>query len=156
MTRMRRRLLLPGLAALVVLPVWGHVLPEKFEPSRDAVADVQQALSLAQAQRKLVFVDVGGEWCSWCHIFDRFVASHPEVKKTLEERYIVVKVNYSPQNRNEKLLSRWPKAKGYPHFYVLDGSGRVLESQAAGELEAGKDYDAAKVLAFLRRQQAPS
>lgn len=148
--------MLPGLAALVVLPVWGHVSREKFDPSRDAVADVQQALSLAQAQRKLVFVDVGGEWCTWCHIFDRFVASHPEVKNTLKERYIVVKVNYSPQNRNEKLLSRWPKAKGYPHFYVLDGSGRLLESQAAGELEAGKDYDAAKVLAFLRRQQAPS
>src|SRR4029450_1160049 len=114
MTHMRRRLLLPALAALVVLPVWGlDVLPEKFEPSRDAVADVQQAVSLAQAQRKLVFVDVGGEWCTWCHVFDRFVASHPEVKKTLEERYIVVKVNYSPQNRNEKLLSGWPKAKGY-------------------------------------------
>ena len=132
------------------------MLPEKFEPSRDAEADVQQALSLAQAQRKLVFVDVGGEWCAWCHIFDRFVASHPEVKKTLQERYLVVKVNYSPQNRNEKILSRWPKAKGYPHFYVLDGTGRVLESQPGGELEAGKDYDAAKVLAFLRRRQAPS
>jgi thiol:disulfide interchange protein len=150
---MRRRLLLPALAALVVAPVWGfHVLPEKFDPGRDAVTDVQQALSLAQARRKLVFVDVGGEWCTWCHIFDRFVASHPEVKKTLEERYIVVKVSYSPQNRNEKLLSRWPKAKGYPHFYILDGSGRVLDSQASGELESGKDYDAAKVLGFLRKQ----
>ena len=154
---MRRRLLLPDLAALVVAPAWGfRGLSEKFDPGRDAMADVEQALGLAQAQRKLVFVDVGGEWCTWCHVFDRFVASHPEVKKTLEEKYIVVKVNYSPQNRNEKLLSRWPKAKGYPHFYILDGSGKVLVSQASVELEAGKDYDEAKVLALLRKQQAPS
>src|SRR6478752_1045099 len=154
---MHRRLLLPGLAALILAPAWGfHRVSEKFEPSRDAMADIEQALGLAQAQRKLVFVDVGGEWCTWCHVFDRFVASHPEVKKTLEEKYVVVKVNYSPQNRNEKLLARWPKAKGYPHFYILDGSGKVLLSQASVELEAGEDYDEAKVLALLRKQLAPS
>jgi thiol:disulfide interchange protein len=153
---MLRRFLLPALAALVVAPAWGFGFSEKFEPSRNAMADVEQALGLAQAQRKLVFVDVGGEWCTWCHIFERFVASHPEVKKTLEEKYIVVKVNYSPQNRNEKLLSRWPKAKGYPHFYILDASGRVLLSQPSVELEAGKDYDEAKLLALLRKPQAPS
>jgi thiol:disulfide interchange protein len=154
---MHRRLLLPYLAALVVVPAWGfNGFSQKFEPGRDAMADVEQALGLAQVQRKLVFVDVGGEWCTWCHVFDRFVASHPEVKKTLEEKYIVVKVNYSPQNRNEKLLSRWPKAKGYPHFYIVDTSGRVLQSQASVELETGNDYDEAKVLALLRKLQAPS
>jgi thioredoxin-related protein len=131
-------------------------LPRKFDPSRDAAADVAAAVTLAKAQGKRVIVDVGGEWCTWCHIFERFVASHPEVKKTLEEKYIVVKVNYSPQNRNEKLLSRWPKAKGYPHFYILDASGRVLLSQPSVELEAGKDYDEAKLLALLRKPQAPS
>lgn len=152
---MRKRLLIAGLAALSFAPAWAfHRLPEKFEPGRDAAADVQQALMLAQAQRKLVFVDVGGEWCSWCHIFDRFVASHSQVQKLLGERYVLVKVNYSPQQRNEHLLWRFPKAKGYPHFYVLDATGRVLASQASAELEAGDDYDEAKVVAFLSRHQA--
>jgi hypothetical protein len=69
---MLKRLLLACATALLLLPAWGfHALPEKFEPARDAAADVQQALGLAQAQRKLVLVDVGGEWCAWCHIFDR-------------------------------------------------------------------------------------
>ncbi len=156
MAAMHRRVLLTSLVAFVLGPAWGvHVLPEKFEPARDAAADVQQAMTLAQAQRKLVLVDVGGEWCSWCHVFDRFVASHPDVAKVLAERYILVKVNYSPQNRNEGVLSRFPKAKGYPHFYVLDASGKVLVSQASGELENARDYDEGKVLAFLQRQQAP-
>jgi thioredoxin-related protein len=157
MVGMHRRSLLAALAAMGLAPAWAfHALPEKFDPARDAAADLEQALVLAQAQRKLVFVDVGGERCSWCHIFDRFVAAHPEVRNALAERYIVLKVNWSPQNRNEKLLARLPKARGYPHFYVLDDSGKLLASQASGELEAGKDYDEAKVLAFLRRQPAAS
>ena len=149
---MRKRLLLACLAAAALAPAWSfHTLPDKFEPARDAAADVQHAVALAQAQRKMVFVDVGGEWCTWCHVFDRFVARSPEVQKALQDRYILVKVNYSPQNRNQALLSQWPKAQGYPHFYVLDAAGRVVASQASAELEAARDYDEAKVLAFLRR-----
>jgi thiol:disulfide interchange protein len=150
---MRRKLLVAGLASLLLARAWAfNELPEKFEPGRDAVADVQRALALAQAQRKLVLIDVGGEWCSWCHIFDRFVASHPEVKRVLDQQYVLVKVNYSPQQRNEQLLSRFPRAKGYPHFYVLDSSGGLVASQASAALEAGKDYDPAKVIAFLARR----
>jgi hypothetical protein len=80
-----------------------------------------------------------------------FVAARPEVQKALQQHYVLLKVNYSPQNRNEQVLSKWPKARGYPHFYVLDAAGKVLASQASGELESGKDYDEAKVLAFLRQ-----
>ena len=148
---MHRRLLIAALAALPFAAA--GALPDRFDPARDAAADLQQALSLAQAQRKLVFVDVGGEWCSWCHVFDRFVGARAEVGKLMAERYVLVKVNYSPQQRNEAVLSRFPKAKGYPHFYVLDASGRVLASQPSAELEGSKDYDEAKVLAFLNRYQ---
>ena len=154
---MRKRLLLSflaGLAALAVAPstAWTSVaLPERFDPNRDAAADLQHALALAQAQRKLVLLDVGGEWCAWCHILDRFIAAHPEVLRTLQDHYVVVKVNWSPQNRNEQLLSRWPRPSGYPHFYVLDGNGQLLASQPTGELEGRRDYDEQKMLAFLRR-----
>jgi thiol:disulfide interchange protein len=150
---MRRRLFLGGVAACAALaPVWGvPLLPEKFDAARDAMADVAQALALARDQKKMVLVDVGGEWCAWCHVFDRFVASRPEVRRTLQDHYVLVKVNYSPQNRNEALLSRWPKAKGYPHFYVLGPDGKVVASQASAELEAGNNYDEDKLLAFLRR-----
>ena len=149
---MRKRELLACLAALALAPAWSfHALPDKFEPARDAAADVQQAVALAQAQRKMVLVDVGGEWCTWCHVFDRFVARSPEVRKAMQEGYILLKVNYSPQNRNQAVLSQWPRAQGYPHFYVLDAAGRVVASQASAELEAARDYDEAQVLAFLRR-----
>jgi len=151
---MNKRTLLAAACALLLAPAAWAQLPERFDPRRDAQADVQQALSLASAAGKRVLVDVGGEWCAWCHILDRFIAAHPEVQRTLQAQYVRVKVNFSPQNRNEKLLARWPKATGYPHLYVLDAGGQLLASQPSVELEGGPDYDEQKVLAFLRRHAA--
>ena len=128
-------------------------LPARFDPARDAATDVATAVAAAKAQHKRVLVDVGGEWCPWCHILDRFVASNADVKQLVDDNYVWVKVNWSPQNKNEAVLSRWPKVKGYPHLFVLDGDGRMLHSQDTSELEAGKDYDKDKVLAFLRQHR---
>jgi thiol:disulfide interchange protein len=128
-------------------------LPKKFDPARDPAKDVAAVTEAARAQGKRVLLDVGGEWCAWCHILDRFIAAHAEVRQVLDAYYVWLKVNYSPQNRNEALLARWPRVKGYPHLFVLDGHGSLLASQPSAELEAGKDYDEAKVLAFLRKHQ---
>ncbi|HEY1226643.1 MAG TPA: thioredoxin family protein [Ramlibacter sp.] len=130
-----------------------QALPAKFDATRDAAADVRTAVGLAKAQGKQVLVDVGGEWCIWCHILDKFIATHAPVRKLVDQNYVVVKVNFSPQNRNEAVLSQWPKIKGYPHLFVLDAEGRLVHSQDTGELEAGKDYDEAKVIAFLEKHR---
>jgi thiol:disulfide interchange protein len=139
--------------ALIVLCVNARAqdLPAKFDPGRDAAKDVATAVALAKVQAKRVIVDVGGEWCSWCHIMDRYIAANADVRTLVESRYVWVKVNYSNENKNAALLSRWPKVKGYPHLFVLDADGKLLQSQDTGELEAGKSYDKAKFVAFLER-----
>ncbi len=124
---------------------------EKFDPARDAAGDVAKAVALAKAQDKRVIVDVGGEWCSWCHLLDNFIASNDDVKSLVDSRYVWVKVNYSKENKNEAFLSRWPKVAGYPHLFVLDADGKLLHSQDTGELEGGRSYDKAKFVAFVQR-----
>ena len=125
-------------------------LPTKFDPERDAAADVAHAVALASEQGKHVIVDVGGEWCTWCHIMDRFIATNPDVAALIDAHYVWVKVNFSKENRNEALLGRWPKVSGYPHLFVLDGNGALVHSQNTGALESGKGYDKAKFVAMLR------
>jgi len=130
-------------------------LPSKFDPGRDAAKDVANATALAKAEGKRVLVDVGGEWCVWCHILDRFIDANADVRALRDANYVWVKVNWSKENKNSALLSQWPAVKGYPHLFVLDASGKVVHSQDTGELESGRDYDKARFTEFLRKWAPP-
>jgi thiol:disulfide interchange protein len=130
-------------------------LGTKFDAKRDAVADVAQAVARAGAEGKRVIVDVGGEWCTWCHVMEKFIEANEEVRTLIGTDFVWVKVNWSPANKNERLLSAWPKVTGYPHLFVLDAAGKVVRSQPSAELESGKDYDKARMLAFLQASRAP-
>ena len=125
-------LLLPFL--MLACAFGGEALPQKFDPRRDAAADVEAAVVLVKAGGKRVLVDVGGEWCTWCHVLDQFIAANEDVRQLLADNYVWVKVNWSFQNRNEPLLSRWPRVTSYPHLFVLDGSGQLVGSQNTTQL----------------------
>ena len=141
------------LAAFVVpfAPTSAEPRPERFDPKRDPAADLAAALARAKAEGKRVIVDVGGEWCVWCHILDRFFASRPDLDALRAARFVWLKVNFSKENENRAFLARWPKVAGYPHLFVLDADGKLLHSQDTGALEEGKSYSVAKMRAFLER-----
>ena len=120
----------------------------RFDPARDAAKDVADAVAIAKAENKRVIVDVGGEWCSWCHTMDRFIAANEDLKSLIDSRYVWVKVNYSKENKNEALLSQWPRIEGYPHLFVLDRDGKLLHSQDTSQLEADTSYDKTKFVSF--------
>jgi thiol:disulfide interchange protein len=130
-------------------------LPKKFDPARDPAKDVATAAAAAKAQGKRVLVDVGGEWCVWCHIMDDFIAANPDVRAAVDANYVLVKVNWSRENKNEAYLSTLPKIAGYPHLFVLDGNGKLVHSQETDVLEQGRGYDKARFLAFLKKWALP-
>jgi thioredoxin-related protein len=128
----------------------------KFDPARDAAKDVQDAIRLAQQTHKRILLDVGGEWCIWCHRLDSLFLQHKDLAEYLTNHYVVVKVNVSKENKNENFLSQYPKVAGYPHLFVLDQEGKFLHSQDTGELEYPKNHpvkghDKKKVFRFLKK-----
>lgn len=125
-----------------------------FDPGRDPVADLATAVAEAPRSGKRIMLDVGGEWCPWCHRMDAFLQADPELRALRDADYVWMKVNYSEENENAAFLSRFPEIRGYPHLFVLDADGKLLHSQFTGALEQGKSYDREKFLAFLR-QWAP-
>lgn len=153
---MRRTIV--GAAAALML--WASAsageLPTNFDPARDAIADVAMAVKQAKQEGKRVLVDVGGEWCAWCRIMDRFFAGNARARALRDTHYVWVKVNWSKENRNEALLSQWPKIDGYPHLFVLGADGRLIHSQDTSLLEQGRGYDARKFIAFLERWKPPT
>lgn len=151
--RGRRRFVAAAALLAFVAPrgAFAADLPHNFDPKRDAARDLETALNMARATGRRVLVDVGGEWCTWCHILDRFFTTNVDLKRLRDQWYVVLKINWSPENTNTALLKRWPAIKGYPHFFVLDVDGRLLHSQDTSALESGKSYDPAAMRAFLVR-----
>ena len=141
--------------ALACAPARAVDLPANFDPERDAAADVAHAVALAKASGKRVIVDVGGEWCTWCHVMDRFIDANDDVRALIDANYVWVKVNFSKENRNEALLGRWPRIRGYPHLFVLDARGALVHSQNTAALESGKGYDKQRFVAMLRAWAPP-
>jgi thioredoxin-related protein len=92
---------------------------------------------------------VGGDWCVWCLRLDKFFEDNPDLAGELQRQFVVVKINFSKENKNDKVLSAYPRIPGYPHIFVLDAGGRLLHSQDTGELEEGKGYSKEKVRDFL-------
>lgn len=135
----------------MAIPAFAGEQSLKFDPARDAAQDIRNAVAEAKTEGKHVLLDVGGEWCVWCRRLDTLFVSHPDLNLFLHNNYIVVKVNYSKENKNEKVLSQYPAIPGYPHFFVLDDKGKLLCSQDTGELESGKGHDPAKVMSFLKK-----
>jgi thioredoxin-related protein len=132
-----------------------YVPVHKFDPKRDAVADIEAAIQEAQGTGKRIILDVGGDWCSYCHEMDQFFQEHSDLLEIREENFITVAVYYSSENKNEKALSHYPKVLGIPHFFVLEKDGTLLQSQHIVDLRAKRKYDANKMKDFLIKWSPP-
>jgi len=122
-----------------------------YDPKRDPNDDVGAAVNNAKGSGKRILLQVGGDWCGWCHLMSKYFNENEKVAKALNKSYLIVKVNYSEDNQNKDFLGKYPNVKAYPHLFVLDSDGKLLHSQGTAELEEGKGYNEEKVLGFLSK-----
>jgi hypothetical protein len=123
-----------------------------YDPEADPFEQYQQAIGQAAAMNKLVLIVAGGDWCRWCHVLNRFVASNDDVEARLNDTFIVMKVYVGPGNFNELFFSQLPEAYGAPHFWIVSPQREVLASQSTAKLERGKStYDKESFLAFIEQ-----
>ena len=122
-----------------------------YDPARDPSNDLVTAIERALAERKRVLIEVGGEWCVWCHILDDFIQAEKEILSALGENFVILKVDFDNVNRNEAFLSKYPTIPGYPHIHVLERDGSFLHSQHTDEFETGRSYSRSAIQRFLRK-----
>lgn len=123
----------------------------KYDPARDPVTDLEATVQRAQAEGKRILLDVGGEWCSWCHALDAYIQQNEAVREALQRHFLIMKVNYGKENSNQAFLSHYPEIPGYPHLYVLERDGTFLHSQGTAPLEKDLSYNEEVFLAFLKK-----
>ena len=131
------------------LPVYSRV----YDASRNPNADGRDALKLAKETNRKVLIEVGGDWCSWCFVLDRFIREHPKVASRLHQTFVVLKVNISDENDNVEFMAAFPPARGYPHMYVTDSDGNILSSQDTADFRENKKYSEARFMTFFDRWQ---
>ena len=121
-----------------------------YDPKRAPDKDLAMAEADAAKANKRILLEVGGDWCIWCKILDKFFADHPDLAKLRDSKFVVMKVNMGLTNANDPFLSQYPKIPGYPYIFVLDSSGKLLASEDTSGLEnrAG-NYSPEEVKKFL-------
>lgn len=129
------------------LPEYSKVYDDQRNPFTDATA----ALALATATNRQVLIEIGGNWCSWCHKMDTFLSNNPDVYQALHANYVLLKINVSDNNENADFMAALPPVLGYPHMYVSSANGKMLLSKDTAELLAGSDYSKEYWLAFLNQ-----
>lgn len=125
-----------------------------FDPARDSFKDLDLAKAEARKTGRRIILDVGGNWCPWCHLLHGFWEAQKDVKDLRDKNFVFVLVNFSKEAKNEKFLAQFPKVPSYPHLFVLDADGKVLHSQETGVFEEGKGYSREKIMAFLNAWKA--
>lgn len=139
------------LTASVSLPGTAQNKGAGFDAKRDATQDIENAIRLARKLDRRVLINVGDNGCGWCRDLSALFETNEEVARILGQSYVLVKVNWSLENENKEVLSRYPKAPGYPHLFVLDGNGKLLHSQRTFLLHGDERHDPAKVITFLKQ-----
>ena len=123
-----------------------------YDPLAIGKLQVVGATANAKDNRKHVLLQIGGNWCKWCRLFDKWSQENAVVDSILKADYVVTHINYSKENKNEDLLKLlgYPQRFGFPVFVVLDAEGNRLHTQNSAYLEEGEGYSEKKVVEFLK------
>ncbi|UCD23065.1 MAG: thioredoxin family protein [Gemmatimonadota bacterium] len=121
----------------------------EYDATRDPAADLALAVERAASGGKRILMLVGGTWCVDCRLLDVFIKEHDSVAAALREGFIVLKVNYSRDNRNEAFLSDYPDINWFPFIFVLERDGTLLHSKDTRELSRGRHFDEVAFVRFL-------
>jgi len=137
---------------LVAVGVAGPVRAQRvYDPTANANAAIDSALSAARSDGKLVLIDLGADWCLDCVVLDRLFAQ-PAVRDYLRDHYHVVHVDVGRFDRNLDINRRYgdPIRGGVPAAVVLAPGGQVLVSTGDGALESARSMSATEVLRLLQ------
>ncbi|TPH15641.1 thioredoxin family protein [Litorilituus lipolyticus] len=127
------------------LPAYSQI----YDDTRDPFKDARNALALAKETNRQVLIEIGGNWCTWCHKMDDFLAKNPDIFQALHANYVLLKINVSDSNENEAFMSALPPVLGYPHMYVSTATGKMILSKDTAELLTGSEYSREQWLTFI-------
>ena len=103
---------------------------------------LEEILSLAQKEDKLVFIDAYTDWCAPCRVMTNTVFPKGEVGSFFNEHFISIKINMEKGEGPEIGLKY--NVRSYPSLLFIDSEGTLVH-KVAGYLSAKKLIEQGKV-----------
>lgn len=102
-------------------------LPLPYAEKADAEAAVKAAMARSKAGKKLLLIDLGGNWCPDCRILAGTMEL-PQLKTFVRRHYEVVMVDIGRYDRNMQIPAGYGIAKpeGVPTLLVIDPKTNTL------------------------------
>lgn len=88
---------------------WKSYTPEIFEQ--------------AQAENKLVLLEVGANWCHWCHVMDEKTYSDPTVEEYLTSNFVLTREDQDARPDLSAAYIEW----GWPAIIIQNAQGQDLK-----------------------------
>jgi thioredoxin-related protein len=147
-----RRLTATSILTLAVLFCKAGDTARLYNPAANATEEIVKAVKQAKKENKFVLIQAGGNWCSWCLRFNKFITEDAQLDSIVKVSFVVYHLNYSKENLNKEVFAKYgyPQRFGFPVFIILDGEGNRLNTQNSGYLEEGKGYNKDKVFEFFK------
>jgi len=122
-----------------------------YHPEADAKKQIADAVIQSKKESKQVLLMVGGNWCRWCIMFQKFITADASIDSLIKADYVMEHINYSKEYKNLEVLKAldFPQRFGYPVFVILDGNGKRIHTQNSAYLEYGEGYSKERTMEFL-------
>ena len=98
----------------------------------------EEALALAQAEDKLIFVDAYTTWCGPCKLMAATVFTQSEVGNFFNEHFVCMKIDMEKEP-GLNFQKKYP-VRAYPTLYFIDGEGKAVH-KGQGALPVKKLLD---------------
>ncbi|GAA4827990.1 thioredoxin family protein [Algivirga pacifica] len=111
-----------------------------------------KAMEQAQAEDKIVFVDVYTDWCYWCKVMDKNTFTDTEVIEYMNKYCVSVKLNaeaeetlnFRGEEYSNRAFVRSIGVRGYPSLLIISPDGKQLEVKAGA-------HSAEELLSLLQK-----
>ena len=120
-----------------------------FNETRDAYEDLQMARARALRERKNILIELGADWCIWCHRLETFIRSHSGLHLLRSHLYVHVRIHAGDGETFSEVCKLLPPFESIPHYFVFRAAGQFLHSQDTSSLEEGDSYNYERVWEFL-------
>lgn len=124
------KMIVSGLGLAVLCALFAFARPNQATHTADEGGIVfhtgtwAEALALAKAQNKLIFVDVYATWCGPCNMLKRNTFSDATVGKVFNEKYINVALD-GEKGEGIDAVRRF-RVRAYPTLMFVNAEGKVV------------------------------